>query len=405
MYPSSNAPTVTMVGVAPGTTTAVHFNTPANLGLLQFGVGSKKLTGIQGSVIFDGGANGSSISMADSLDTVGRTAHLTQNSLGAIPGDDLFPAGGSLTFTNIKAGGANPGLNLGLGSGGNTIFAQPNATGTISISGAPSTAAGTINLALAAAQNYAINGNAASGNVTSSNLKTLSWVRFAGGPNVDDVAPALAGADINLDGIPAGAAALGGADAVNQQSLDVQFSEDLGQITPASLQLMNLTTQELVPASAITVSYDAATFTAHFTFPGYFNGELPDGNYEGTIVAAQTADAFGNALAADATFDFFFVAGDANHDRKIDLTDFTILAANFNGAGKRFSEGDFNYDGHVDLTDFTILASKFNFTLATGDVAAEAATPLGVVRAAPVDEMSSGTRLVEEVLGLVGGGD
>jgi hypothetical protein len=54
--------------------------------------------------------------------------------------------------------------------------------------------------------------------------------------------------------------------------------------------------------------------------------------------------------------------GDANLDRTVDLTDFTLLAANFNQSGKIFSQGNFNYDasGIVDLTDFTLLAAKFN---------------------------------------------
>src|SRR4029077_16124386 len=69
IYPSSDAPDVSIVGVAPGTTTAVHFNTPSNLGIMRLGVGSKKVTGIQGAVVFDGGANGSSISVLDGLDT------------------------------------------------------------------------------------------------------------------------------------------------------------------------------------------------------------------------------------------------------------------------------------------------------------------------------------------------
>ena len=90
---------------------------------------------------------------------------------------------------------------------------------------------------------------------------------------------------------------------------------------------------------------------------------LPDGNYHGRIIAGQVDDSFGNALAADAPFNFFFLNGDANHDRAVDLTDFTILAANFNESGRNFSQADFSYDGVVDLTDFTILASRFNQTL------------------------------------------
>ena len=80
-------------------------------------------------------------------------------------------------------------------------------------------------------------------------------------------------------------------------------------------------------------------------------------------------------MPADASGTFFVLSGDANHDRSVDLTDFTILAANFNGSDKRFSEGDFNYDTSVDLTDFTILASKFNQTLGPAASAALAAPP------------------------------
>jgi hypothetical protein len=59
-------------------------------------------------------------------------------------------------------------------------------------------------------------------------------------------------------------------------------------------------------------------------------------------------------------------AGDSNIDGKVDLTDFTFLAANFNGTGKNWLQGDYNYDGKVDLTDFTFLAANFNQSL-TGD--------------------------------------
>jgi autotransporter-associated beta strand protein len=55
--------------------------------------------------------------------------------------------------------------------------------------------------------------------------------------------------------------------------------------------------------------------------------------------------------------------GDGNLDGKVDLTDFTFLAANFNGVNKGWLQGDFNYDGTVNLTDFTFLASNFNQSL------------------------------------------
>src|SRR5204863_433138 len=61
----------------------------------------------------------------------------------------------------------------------------------------------------------------------------------------------------------------------------------------------------------------------------------------------------------------YTLMGDANLSGNVDLTDFTFLAANFNGTGKSWLQGDFNYDGSVNLTDFTFLASNFNQVLST----------------------------------------
>jgi hypothetical protein len=105
--------------------------------------------------------------------------------------------------------------------------------------------------------------------------------------------------------------------------------------------------------------------SAVFTFPGYGNGAvtsvLPEGNYY--CVLADPSQPPGQDVIGRR--DFFVLAADANRDRVVDLTDFTILAASFNSQGKRFSEGNFNYDlaGNVDLTDFTILAASFNHGL------------------------------------------
>jgi hypothetical protein len=53
------------------------------------------------------------------------------------------------------------------------------------------------------------------------------------------------------------------------------------------------------------------------------------------------------------------LAGDANLDRTVNLTDFNQLAANFGQAGKSWHQGDFNYDGTANLTDFNLLAGNF----------------------------------------------
>jgi hypothetical protein len=215
-----------------------------------------------------------------------------------------------------------------------------------------------LNLALAAAQSYQVNGTPASGNVTSSNLNTLTFSNFESGPNIDAVAPSMVAADINLNGIPGLADAVG-----NRQAVGVQFSENVSALlSPSWLQLTNTTTSQPVPTANIAVEYDTGTNTAHFTFPGYPLGILPDGDYSGKILAGLP-DLFGNGLPADAPFSFFFLQGDANHDRRVNLTDFNILAANFGGSNKTFSQGDFNYDGQTNLADFNILAGKFGAAL------------------------------------------
>src|SRR5205085_2063070 len=56
----------------------------------------------------------------------------------------------------------------------------------------------------------------------------------------------------------------------------------------------------------------------------------------------------------------YTAAGDSNLNGTVDLNDFTALASNFNGIGRRWFQGDYNYDSTVDLSDFTLLASNFN---------------------------------------------
>jgi hypothetical protein len=149
---------------------------------------------------------------------------------------------------------------------------------------------------------------------------------------------------------------------VAPHALSFVFSEDVGaSLGAGDVTLQNLTTGQTIPGAELALSYNSATNTATLTKTG--PPVLPDGAYRATVHAGGVKDAADNALAADFTYDFFMLAGDANHDRTVDLTDFTILAANFNQTGKSFSQGDFNYDGTVDLTDFTYLAANFDRTL------------------------------------------
>jgi hypothetical protein len=137
------------------------------------------------------------------------------------------------------------------------------------------------------------------------------------------------------------------------------------------LMVENLTGGQPVPAASISLSYDAATNTATFAFPGFASGLLPDGKYRATLLSTGITDAAGNLLDGDGNgtpggdhvMNFFFLAGDANHDGTVNLLDFNIMAGNFGSTSARFSEGDFNYDGVVNLLDFNILTSNFSETL------------------------------------------
>lgn len=102
-------------------------------------------------------------------------------------------------------------------------------------------------------------------------------------------------------------------------------------------------------------AYDNVSNTATLSFAGI----LPDANYTATATAAGITNAAGQPLLADSVLNFFFLNGDANRDRRVDIGDFAILASRFNLPGT-FSQGDFNYDGVTAIGDFAILASKFN---------------------------------------------
>ncbi len=145
-------------------------------------------------------------------------------------------------------------------------------------------------------------------------------------------------------------------------SVKISFNGDVSAITLSAgdLLLENLTSGQPIDCSVVaTVAYDPATRSATWSFAGL----LADGNYRATLPAASVSDAGGNALASEFSFAFFALAGDANHDRTVDISDLGILATNWQGSGKTFSEADFNYDGIVDISDLGILATNWQKSL------------------------------------------
>src|SRR5439155_13883183 len=82
------------------------------------------------------------------------------------------------------------------------------------------------------------------------------------------------------------------------------------------------------------------------------------GYAEASALGLGAGSTFAGQTLADSTAVLlrYTYAGDANLSGGVDLTDFTFLAASFNGTGKTWLQRDFNYDGIVNLTDFTCLA-------------------------------------------------
>ena len=141
--------------------------------------------------------------------------------------------------------------------------------------------------------------------------------------------------------------------------LRFDFTRDVSaSLTIADIVVLNLTTnQPVVPdALAFDTSINRATFS--------FAQPLPDGNYRATLEAAGITDVMGTPLAQDYELDFHFLRGDANHDGRVNLLDFNILASNFGQTNRDFSQGDFDYDGMVNLHDFNVLAARFGTQLA-----------------------------------------
>jgi len=89
--------------------------------------------------------------------------------------------------------------------------------------------------------------------------------------------------------------------------------------------------------------------------------------------------------------------GDANGDNKVDVGDLGILAANYGGTGKSWSEGDFNYDGKVDVGDLGILAANYGTHASGSDWAVDYAKVFGT--SAIADESEEAGSICSE-LGL-----
>lgn len=113
---------------------------------------------------------------------------------------------------------------------------------------------------------------------------------------------------------------------------------------------------------------------------GRNNGAWTGNGINSSAAASQSNRALGYAEATDifGTFPASFAGesvdntsvlvrytllGDATLDRTVNISDFALLAANFNVSGTRWSSGNFNFDAQTDISDFATLAANFNTSI------------------------------------------
>jgi hypothetical protein len=147
-----------------------------------------------------------------------------------------------------------------------------------------------------------------------------------------------------------------------QLAVIFEFSEDVGpSVDVLDLRLRDVDTNIFLPIVGATVIYDSLARTATFALDAV---QTPPGNYEATLNNAGIIDAAENALEGAPAVNFFWLPGDADRNRTVNLADFGALRANFGRADDPlFSEADFNYDGVVNLADFGILRANFGDTV------------------------------------------
>jgi predicted outer membrane repeat protein len=149
------------------------------------------------------------------------------------------------------------------------------------------------------------------------------------------------------------------------QSLQITFNKNVAASLSASdLVLKNQTTSLTIPAAKLALGYDTNTNIASFILFGYPAGALPDGIYHASIAAADVSDASQNHLTIDFNFDFFILAGDADHDGKVAFSDLVAVAQHYGAStGVNYAAGDFNYDGQVTFADLVTVAQNYGKSL------------------------------------------
>jgi hypothetical protein len=159
------------------------------------------------------------------------------------------------------------------------------------------------------------------------------------------------------------------------QSIQLDFSEALSTpLSTSNFTLLNLTTNQVIPASSIALVF--AGQTASLTFVDLPNNQLPDGRYSLTLTPAIT-DLAGNRIDDPEPLSFFTLTGDADHDAAVGFSDLVTVAQHYgqNNPDLTWSTGDFNHDGQVSFADLVTVAQHYGNTLIPPQPAPAAIAP------------------------------
>jgi hypothetical protein len=153
-----------------------------------------------------------------------------------------------------------------------------------------------------------------------------------------------------------------------RQAISFNFNNALNpfSVSAGDLTALNLTTGATPVAADVILSNNNFTATWVFSRP-----EIPigNGNYRFILPSGSLTDVNGSSLLNPFQFsgpNVFFLGGDANRDRKVDIIDLGTVATHWFQSNLTFSQGNFDYssDGVVKVTDLGILASAWQQVLA-----------------------------------------
>lgn len=113
-------------------------------------------------------------------------------------------------------------------------------------------------------------------------------------------------------------------------------------------------------------------------FRNFAAGHIHVGNAM-NLTVARTATEISIRTLIDHITPMLPRGGDANIDGIVNISDFAMLAANFNTGSAVWESGDFTYDNTVNISDFSVLAANFNQTGPSGRAAVPEPAAIGIV--------------------------